>query len=494
MLAAPSTERAGECIMIKPPSLLNYGASVIFGKELLCDIRLDKLLSKETQEILCCPCKEGEIKRRNRVFGLLESTTALKRVEGLLSLILTLEKCLGLVNCEKTPLSKYFRYAQLLDAYICVCEAISELGDVFVEAGAFYSSDEFRCRLSEIRLSSNIIKDLLERMRIGLLSFSDKCWITPDNGSVSEFDLIADCASRLGFTVPAKNTQKTKVDTQLSDAVCRLYAESVSEIEAEMKKHSFAELSAPLTYISELNFYLETARLTKRAEGCGVKYCFAEIADSPLYKAEGLCDISLLIKNCESIVPNGLALTAQEPFSFVIGANGGGKTTYLRAAGINLILFLAGCPVFAEKAEIYPFDCVLSHFPKDERFDDVGRLDEELSRTEKQLAEAQGKTAFFLYNEAYSGANEKRGFELLCDTVKRITDNGHFGLYVTHFHGVKGLEYPVLSAAVDPDNKNERTYKIVRSKGSASSYASDILRKYRLDKESLEKRRAGYGN
>ncbi len=480
--------------MNNAPRLLNYDNTLILPEELICDMRLDKLLSKETVEILRRPCKESEIRRRNAVFRLLENTAVFKRVENLLSLISALEKYSSLANDGNIPLIRYFRYAQMLDAYICSCEAIAELGDVFSGAGEYYSSEKTRERLAEIRLSSNRINELLERIRIGLLSFSDKCWITPDRGSMSEFDRITECAKSLGFAVPAKNTQKTKVNKPLSDAVCRLYAETASDIEAEIKKYSYAELNAPVSYISEIKFFLEIVRLVKRAENCGVLHCIADISESPKCEAQGLSDISLLIENCERIVPNGLFLTAEEPFSFVIGANGGGKTTFLRAVGINLILFLSGCPVFASEAEIYPFDSICTHFPKDERFDDIGRLDEELSRTDRMLDDAQNKTAFFLYNETYSGASEKRGFELLKYAAKRTTEKGHFGLYVTHFHGVTELEYPVLSAEVDPVNGNERTYKIVRSKGRASSYANDILKKYRLDEASLEARRMRYGN
>ena len=54
---------------------------------------------------------------------------------------------------------------------------------------------------------------------------------------------------------------------------------------------------------------------------------------------------------------------------------------------VCLLLFLAGCPVFAQEASIYPFDTVAAHFPKDERFDHVGRLDEELLRTSETYRE-----------------------------------------------------------------------------------------------------------
>jgi len=56
------------------------------------------------------------------------------------------------------------------------------------------------------------------------------------------------------------------------------------------------------------------------------------------------------------------------------------------------------------------------------------------------------------------------------------------------------LDYPVLSAEVDLSDANKRTFRIVRSKGSASSYAADILKKYGLDQSSLAARRHGNGN
>ena len=113
--------------------------------------------------------------------------------------------------------------------------------------------------------------------------------------------------------------------------------------------------------------------------------------------------------------------------------------------------------------------------------------------TEEMLESAEGETALLLFNETYSGADDQRGFSLLCETVDRLCGAGHFGIYVTHFHEVMTTAYPVLSAEIDPTDENRRTYRIVQSKGTASSYAADILRKYRLDRESLRERREQHG-
>ena len=62
-------------------------------------------------------------------------------------------------------------------------------------------------------------------------------------------------------------------------------------------------------------------------------------------------------QNVTNIVPNDI-LFNEKTFFFLTGANGGGKTTYLRSVGIAVILFLSGCPIPCEGAEIYPLDNV----------------------------------------------------------------------------------------------------------------------------------------
>ena len=51
------------------------------------------------------------------------------------------------------------------------------------------------------------------------------------------------------------------------------------------------------------------------------------------------------------------------------------------------------------------------------------------------------------------------------------------------------FEFPVLCAAVNTDQENQRTFKIERGVREKRSYAEDILKKYRLDRNSLAERR-----
>ena len=482
--------------MINAPRLLN-NSNTDLPRSLFSDLQLDKLLSAQAIAVLQHPCDYGEIVRRNELFLLLDKCENAARLENTLSALCATERALLLYKDAKLPLDTYYRQAEVLEAYIASCEALASMrgmGSLFADVAEYFSSEEKQKLLSEMTDSARKIRILLQKMNAGLLSFSDKNWLTPDYDAVSEFDSISECAESLGFAVPKKKVQNTKINHSLSDTICRLYADEVLQIEAEIAKYADVDFYAPTAYISEIKFFLEINALTQRAAKIGVPHVIAKIAKEPRYTARELYDVSLLAKNCGSIVPNDADFTENEPFAFLLGANGGGKTTYLRALGVNLILFLSGCPVFAREAEIYPFDTVLSHFPKDERFDNTGRLDEERRRTEEMLKAAQDKIAFLLFNETFSGTDDKRGFDLLTDTVAKIAESKHFGLYVTHFHEVMSLDYTVLSAEVYLSDANKRTFRIVRSKGSASSYASDILKKYRLDKDSLAARRCGHGN
>ena len=483
--------------MINAPRLLNSSNTFSLPNTLFSDLQIDKILSSQSIVVLQYSCEPSEILRRNELFLLLDKSENVAHVENTLSALCATERALYLLKDAKIPLDIYYRQVELFESYLASCEALASmqgLGALFADVADYYSSEKSRNLLFEMKESAHKIRSLLFEMNAGLLSFADKNWLTPDYDAVSEVDIISASAENIGFTIPKKKKQNAKINPSFSDAMCRLYADQIAQIEAEIAKYDDVDFHEPTSYISEIKFFLEIHSLIQKAKKVGIPHTTAKIAKEARYTAKELYDVSLLAKNCESIVPNDAGFSENEAFCFVLGANGGGKTTYLRAVGINLILFLAGCPVFAKEAEIYPFDTVLSHFPKDERFDNTGRLDEERRRTEEMLKAAQDKVAFLLFNETFSGTDDKRGFDLLTETVAKIAESKYFGLYVTHFHEVMSLDFPVLSAEVDLSDANKRTFRIVRSKGSASSYASDILKKYRLDKDSLAARRCGHGN
>ena len=100
-----------------------------------------------------------------------------------------------------------------------------------------------------------------------------------------------------------------------------------------------------------------------------------------------------------------------------------------------------------------------------------------------------GDDSFLLFNETFSGTDDKRGCDFAISTAKSMLERGMFGLFVTHFHEIEYENFHVLQALVDADNNNTRTFKISRADRDGKSHATDILKKYGLDKYSLAERR-----
>ncbi|MBQ8696432.1 MAG: hypothetical protein IJ519_01820, partial [Clostridia bacterium] len=293
-------------------------------------------------------------------------------------------------------------------------------------------------------------------------------------------------AEELGYSVSDDRKRTVQPDWTLSDSFCTLFADELSEINGIIGEFDIRfEEYTPL--IRELDFYLEMHALSGRAKENGIAVCFPEVAGEPRYEAHDACDPSLLVKECDTPVPNDIDFTKEQSFWFLTGANGGGKTTYLRCVGINAVFFLGGCGIFAQRAKIFPFKNVCTHFPQDERFTDTGRFDEEVRRV-VSLCKGADESSLLLFNETFGGTDDVRGTDEAVKTATELCSRGAFGLFVTHFHQVADKGFNMLNAPAD-ENDGTRTYKIYKSGGNRSSYAEDILKKYALDELSLSKRR-----
>ncbi len=245
-----------------------------------------------------------------------------------------------------------------------------------------------------------------------------------------------------------------------------------------------------VSYAEEIAFLREMARHTSRMEDAGYGMCLPEVSSVREIRIIGMRDMALVKRDMrgEDVVLNDVEMTEAESFFLLGGANGGGKTTYLRALGLSVLFALAGCPIAAKSARIYPFRRFFTHFPANETFSDTGRFLEEEKRVRRITDSADADTVA-LFNETFSGTYEKKAEEYSRDLAVTMAERGVFGVYVTHIHALTGHSIPSLAAAIDPDDENRRTYKIRRVDRTDSSYARDILRKYALDAESLAARR-----
>lgn len=468
------------------PQFLYARSNAVIERQVFIDLRLSAVLSEETLEILAHPVSSDEIASRQAVFLRLEDEAFCVRFDACRSSLLDLKKALELYGDSVVPLQKYHLFALLLQAHFDAVAHLSQLdGGPWCEEIGSYCKDWLQSEQAEKQRNDlAVVSEILAKIRKTHIQFGFKsylCYPQQTSGYVGQID---GWAAEWGYDLPKEAGTRLSPGEELSDAYARLFDAEFAKLRTILSDYESVLFEAPIDLIGQMDFYLEIHGLVKRAQTVGLPVCCPNISKIRLVDLKNAWDLTLL-QNGQPVVTNDVQFDEQTPFYFLLGANGGGKTTYLRALAINLIFFSAGCPIFAESGRMYPFAKIKTHFPRDERFSFVGRLDEEYARSEKLLVSADADS-FFLYNETFSGTDEEKGLSHTLDAAEKMEKAGAFGLYVTHFHGVESRSYPILSAIVGEGG--ERTYRIVPKSAGGSSFAADILKKYKLDPVSLGER------
>ena len=306
--------------------------------------------------------------------------------------------------------------------------------------------------------------------------------------SVTFMRRITECALTLGVSAPkVKLPESKKLSPDIINSMGRLRVELMRELKAFKNEFSSYYDPSITFYMKETEFYLTMLDFLDRVKNVGIPLTYPTVADGRTVNITEAYDVSLLAKNETDIVPNDISFTEDEPFYILTGANGGGKTTYLRTVGIALVLFLLGSPIPCVSASISDISSVFTHFPRDERFDGSGRFVEENNRVQAILNEMD-QNSVVLLNETYSTTNEENAVFMTEKLANELYGKRIFGLYITHQHGLSESEIPYLNVLIDVNDENRRTFKIAKQKSVGGSYARDILIRCGLTVEALEAR------
>jgi hypothetical protein len=132
-------------------------------------------------------------------------------------------------------------------------------------------------------------------------------------------------------------------------------------------------------------------------------------------------------------VPNDVSLGGELRLLIVSGSNMSGKSTLLRAVGLNLVLAWAGAPVRAQSFAVSPLTVGASIRVMDSLQDGKSRFYAEITRLREIVNLANGdRTVLFLLDELLSGTNShdrKIGAEAI---VRSLIDRGAIGMITTH--------------------------------------------------------------
>ncbi|MBR6521133.1 MAG: hypothetical protein IKT47_00530 [Oscillospiraceae bacterium] len=475
------------------PSLLFTSAPsrTKIARETFDDLKMELLLSDEAISAMTTAGTPEDIPIRQELFRVLENKDIRLQLKLLARNIEEVYKLDAAYNASKCDNERNYLYFNLVNAEMKFFRnaAKTEAKGFFLERFVEFFKKEFDreecCKAEEIT-SLNFPKSDL--VRINSLRLKGETMRIRTEDETTIVSRLTKCAKDLGISdTREKRDVSIKIKPRIINGLASLYPESFKLFKEFYDE--FSDFYAPevLKYRSELNFYLEVSEIIDRVKAMGMPICWPAVSNEKKFIIRGARDISLIAKNVVNIVPNDVEFTAEEPFCYLTGANGGGKTTYLRAVGITAIMFLCGCPLVCNDAELYPVSGVYTHFPRDERFDGDGRFADEQNRVKEILAN-DVSDALVLLNETYSTTNEEIATDLTGKLADQLFELGAFGIYITHQHGVGNTKIPFLSVIVDASDENRRTYRIERRRGASDSFALDILKKYGLTADALRAR------
>jgi len=137
--------------------------------------------------------------------------------------------------------------------------------------------------------------------------------------------------------------------------------------------------------------------------------------------------------NSNKRVCNTLRSEGEGNIVLVTGSNTGGKSTFLRTVGVNLVLALAGAPCCAKQGQVSKLKLYSSMRTQDNLRQGVSSFYAELNRIEKMLQlMANSQNVFFLLDEMFKGTNSedrhKGGFSLISQLRELHTS----GIIATH--------------------------------------------------------------
>lgn len=475
------------------PSLLYKTAPRLSPMELSVfeDLQLLNFIPKSVAKTVKIPCEAENITARQALFRSLFDRSARERFAKLLEISERLSSLDAIYSSARCAVEKNAVFLALMRTEHEFAESAAKAGFGDPLSDCFAAAFSREINEKSYREMSNEIDNLYpeyERLlKISLKSHGQEIGVGVES-ETTYLERIIECSATLGVETPRIKEIKTKrLSPDIINALSSLSPLLFERLKEFHDRYSVLYVRSVVYYRSELMFYMTMLGFLDRISAAGIPLTYPELSDERGIHVTEAYDVSLLAKNEEHIIPNDIEFTDGEPFYYLTGANGGGKTTYLRTVGIAAVMFMNGCPIPARYASFGRISSVFTHFPRDERFDGSGRFVEENGRVNKILESMDGDSLVLL-NETYSATNEENAVMMTEKLANLLYGKRIFGLYITHQHSIAESEIPYLNVIIDESDSNRRTFRIAKQKSTGGSFARDILERYGLTAEALAAR------
>jgi hypothetical protein len=346
---------------------------------------------------------------------------------------------------------------------------------------------------------TNAMKDELSRIRYRVQIENGKLLVESDSGTEDYCSLLERTFGQIldiRFDYPIRfftELEMCSLENKILDLVVEMHPEAFQKLHAYSIRHTRFLREEIVRFDREIQFYVSYMEYIGKMRKKGFEFAYPSLSRAKRLDVTGGYDMALAYKNSGTgagIIPNDFFLDGEERTFVLTGPNQGGKTTFARAFGQILFLASLGCPVPCKKAELFLPDMIFTHFPAEEAAgSNAGRLQEELTRL-KPILEQVTENSIVILNELFSTTTSFDAFSMGRTVLDHFAALDCICLYVTHIHELAriGEKTVSLTAAVQSEEADLRTYKILRRPADGRSYANSIVKKYKLTYNEIKER------
>jgi hypothetical protein len=292
--------------------------------------------------------------------------------------------------------------------------------------------------------------------------------------------LVSGWRGRLGL-----EERRSTVEVLLSDVngmamIAEIRAQAIASTAGAVHETDRWLLAFFIALRAELGFLIACVNLHEALVAAGSPICMPDPAGAGefAFAATGLYEPGLRLAITDPVIGSDVALDGAR-LIVITGANGGGKSTFLRAVGLAHVMLGAGMFVAAERLTASVRPSIRTHFTREEDTAmEGGKLHEELSRL-REVVDASFPGSLVLLNESLSSTNEREGAEIARQVVAALADGGVSVWFVTHNHRfaadlLRDGRDDVAFLRAGLHDGTERSFRIEAGPPEATTHAMDL--------------------
>lgn len=391
-------------------------------------------------------------------------TSSYNHIESICSKISDfIDKNLVIENCEKTSSMTTFEYniiqcgvSEKLDIankeYVTCKETFLTIRNYLNElmqkneksADADYVNMQKKEKSGEYLQITSVRSKKLQIILTGIIAKSTSNGkISLDNNvSIDLSEIKFKCAGSSSSTMDIESPQLNLLNKrmlELKDTINVLISEAYLKVLTELENNWLADIENLTNYIAKVDVMQCKTYLAKQ-----YNYCKPEIDSSSVSAYVNSSDMRHClieqIQQNEIYVTNDLCLGQQEKGVLLYGTNAVGKTSYIRAMGVSIIMAQAGMYVPCSKFVYKPYTAIYSRIlGNDNIFKGLSTFAVEMSELRVILKMAD-ENSLILGDELCSGTETESALSIFCAGLLQLTQKQSSFIFATHFHEILNFE------------------------------------------------------